>query len=157
MFTPPDFNPDHKLGDVVGSFNATMKLQAEGAFYSTDDVQKAFTAALGRKVPADQTITDNKVSTDYTVDQGAGGHLTFKGTARAYIAPKIDFNRLSGQLAATSTGQAKAVLGKLPVQSATIKQSPFKLPFMPLTSSRIHISYVVQQGAAPAPSPKPKS
>jgi len=39
------------------------------------------------------------------------------------------------------------------VQSASIKQAPFRLPFMPLSSSRIHISYVVQEGVAPAPAP----
>lgn len=157
VFSPPDFNPDHKLGDVVGGFNATMKLKAEGAYYSTDELQKAFTAALAKKVPADKTITDNKVATDYTVDQGAGGHLTFKGTAKAFVAPKIDFNRLSSQLAATSTGQARAELGKLPVESASIKQSPFRLPFMPLSSSRIHISYVVQEGTTPTTVPSPSA
>ncbi|TMF88107.1 MAG: hypothetical protein E6I08_08310 [Chloroflexi bacterium] len=154
-FQPADFASDHKVGDEVGSFNATMKLTGEGAFYNTADVEKAFDGLLTRKVPADKQLTDNPIKTNYTIANAAqGGHLTFKGSASAFLAPKIDFDRVKGRLVGRTLGTAQHDLSKLPVQSAQIKETPFKLPLMPLQSSRITIQYVVQQAPASTP-PQP--
>ena len=143
------------MGDEVGSFNATMKLTGEGAFYNTADVEKAFDGLLTRKVPADKQLTDNPIKTNYTIANAAqGGHLTFKGSASAFLAPKIDFDRVKGRLVGRTLGTAQHDLSKLPVQSAQIKETPFKLPLMPLQSSRITIQYVVQQAPASTP-PQP--
>ena len=156
VFQPADFAPDHKVGDEVGGFNATMKLNGEGAYFSATDVEKAFDALLTRKVPADKQLTDNPIKTEYSVtNTSEGGHIVFKGSASAYLAPKIDFDRLKGRLVGRTLGAAQQDLSRLPVQSAQIKETPFKLPLMPLQSSRITIKYVVQQ--APANSPPPSS
>ncbi|HEX6350768.1 MAG TPA: baseplate J/gp47 family protein [Candidatus Dormibacteraeota bacterium] len=151
-YQPADFAPDHKVGDEVGNFNATMKLTGEGAYYNAADVEKAFDALLTRKVPADKQLTDNPIKTNYTIANAAeGGHLTFKGSASAFLAPKIDFDRVKGRLVGRTLGSAQHDLSQLPVQSAQIKETPFKLPLMPLQSSRITIQYVVQQAPASTP------
>jgi hypothetical protein len=155
VFQPPDFNADHKVGDVVTGFNATMSLTAEGDFYVADDVTKAFTELLTKKVPQGQQLTDNKPAVDYQVTNAStGGHLQFTGRASGFLAPKIDFDQLRGRLAAQSLPAAQAKLKAMPIKSADIKESPFKLPFMPLTASRIHVTYEVEPSVAPGPAPK---
>jgi hypothetical protein len=152
VFQPADFASDHKVGDEVGNFNSTMKLSGEGAFYAAADINKAFADLLTRKVPAEKQLTDNKIKTEYAItNASAGGHLTFKGSASAFLAPKIDFDKVKGRLVGRTLTTAQHDLGRLPVKSVEIKESPFKLPLMPLQSSRINIRYVVEQVPASTP------
>jgi hypothetical protein len=152
VFQPADFASDHKVGDEVTDFSATMKLSGEGAFYSASDVGKAFSDLLAKKVPADKQLTDNPIKTDYTItNASSGGHLTFKGSASAFLAPKIDFEQVKARLVGRTLSNAQQDLGRLPVKSVEIKESPFKLPLMPLQSSRITMRYVVEQVPATTP------
>jgi Baseplate J-like protein len=152
VFQPADFATDHHVGDEVTDFSATMKLSGEGAFYSTADVDKAFADLLAKKVPADKQLTDNPIKTDYAISNASsGGHLTFMGSASAFLAPKIDFEQVKARLVGRTLSTAKSDLGRLPVKSVDIKESPFKLPLMPLQSSRITVRYVVQQVPATTP------
>ena len=147
----PEFITDHKVDDETGSFNATMKLTAEGAYYLADDVNRAFADALEKKVPADQQLTGNRPKVDSRVTAAtAGGHLTFRGTASGYVAPKIDLARVKAELPGKPTGRARTDLARLPVRSVEIQEYPLKLPIMPLAGSRIDLEYEV----SPAPAPK---
>jgi hypothetical protein len=132
-----------------------MTLKGEGAFYVAEDVNRAFHDNLAKKVPPDQVLTDNKVKADYRLDHATpGGHLFFTGTASSFIAPKLDQAKIKSKLVGRSTGAAKTDLEKLPGQpKVDIKETPFRLPFMPLLDSRIKLTYVVEQGAIPSPSP----
>jgi hypothetical protein len=70
------------------------------------------------------------------------------------MAPKLDQAKIKSKLVGRSTGAAKTDLEKLPGQpKVDIKENPFRLPFMPLLDSRIKLTYVVEQGATPSPSP----
>lgn len=150
IFSAPDLSTDHKVGDVVSSFTATMTLKAEGAAYVADDVTKAFSDRLDRQIPSNEVRTDNKVQVEPVIASATpGGHLDFQGKATAFVGPRLDFQAIKSKLAGKSVGQASAVLKQYPVQSAEIRQSPFRLPLMPLVASRIDIKYVVQQGQAP--------
>jgi hypothetical protein len=152
VFQPADFASDHKVGDEVGNFNATMKLSGEGAYYTAADINKAFADLLTRKVPPDKQLTDNQIKTEYSItNASAGGHLTFRGSASAFLAPKIDFDQVKSRLIGRTLGTAQNDLRRLPVKSVVIKESPFKLPLMPLQSSRINIRYVVEQVPASTP------
>jgi hypothetical protein len=154
VYQPADFASDHHVGDEVTDFSATMKLSGEGAFYVAADVNKAFADLLSKKVPVDQQLTDNPIKTDYAItNASSGGHLTFKGSASAFLAPKIDFEQVKARLVGRTLSAAQHDLGRLPVKSVEIKESPFKLPLMPLQSSRITIRYVVQQVPASTPPP----
>jgi hypothetical protein len=155
QFEAPDYHTDHAPNDVIKSFGATMTLKGEGAFYFGDDVTRAFGDNLAKKVPPDQVLTDNKVKADYRLDHATpGGHLFFTGTASSYVAPKLDQAKIKSKLVGRSTGAAKTDLEKLPGQpKVDIKENPFRLPFMPLLDSRIKLTYVVEQGATPSPSP----
>jgi hypothetical protein len=152
VFLPADFASDHHVGDEVSDFNATMKLSGEGAFFIASDVGKAFSDLLAKKVPTDKQLTDNPIKTDYTItNASSGGHLTFEGSASAFLAPKIDFEQVKSRLVGRTLTTAQHDLGRLPVKSVEIKESPFKLPLMPLQSSRITLRYVVQQVPATTP------
>jgi hypothetical protein len=128
-----------------------MTLTAEGDYYLADEVDQLFAGKLRAKVAANQQLTTNKVITDYRVTSAAGGHLDFAGTASGFVAPKIDTERIRGQLVGKSGPQAHDLLSRLPVRHADIQQSPIPLPMMPLTSSRIYIDYGVD---AMVPAPK---
>ncbi|MGH7861687.1 MAG: hypothetical protein ACREOS_05540, partial [Candidatus Dormibacteraceae bacterium] len=148
VFQPASFAADHAQGDKVAKFNATMTLKGEGAFYKPAQVQTAFAAALIKKIPSGQQMAGNAPTATYTTTGTAGGHLTFTGTLQTNIAHKLNLEQVKSQLVAKSVSQARANLGKLPVSSAKIDQSPFKLPWMPLLQSRIKVSYVVNQTPA---------
>jgi hypothetical protein len=142
------FNTTHNVDENYPNFTATLKLDVEADYYTSDDVDRAFSDKLASKVPSDQQLTTNKVVPTYTVTAGPGGHLDFAGTASGYIAPRIDVERIKGQLAGKSATQAHDVLTRLPVQRSLIDQSP-PLPLMPLSASRIFIDYGVEAQSPP--------
>lgn len=140
----PTFNTDHKADDAVKTFNGTMTLQGEGAFYVADDVNKAMTEQLRSQVAKGQELTsDSGTTVEYQVTGAAGGHLTFKGRASGYVAPAIDLNQVSRSLPGKSVGSASTQLHKLPVRDVRISQYPFPLPMLPFLSSRIDVRYEV--------------
>lgn len=156
QFDPPDFHTDHNPNDLVTGFGATMTLKGEAAYYIPDDVTRAFGDNLAKKVPAGQVLTEGAVKSDYRLDNASpGGHLLFKGTASSFIAPKLDIAKIESRIVGRSTAAAKNELEKEPVQKVDIKQSPVRMPIMPLLSSRITIRYVVDPASAPAPAPAP--
>jgi hypothetical protein len=145
-----DFKPSKKVDDEGSDFAASLTLKLEGAFYLADEVNRAFGSVIQKSLPAGQQLTGNQAKIDYTITSAtAGGHLTFKGTASAFLSPKIDLAKVKSQLPGKSTTRARADLAKLPgVRSVQIDQSPFKLPVMPLAGSRIDLQYVVSQAPA---------
>jgi Baseplate J-like protein len=147
-FYNEQFSTDHSAGDPSPRFTATLSLTVEGDYYLTEDVERAFTAQLTSKVPADKQLTTNKVTPTYTVTAAQGGHLGFNGTANGYIAPKIEIDRVKSQLAGKPAAQAHDVLTRLPIQRSVISQSP-PLPLMPLSASRIYIDYGVEAVTPP--------
>ncbi|MDQ6772014.1 MAG: baseplate J/gp47 family protein [Candidatus Dormibacteraeota bacterium] len=145
QYQPPEFNATNKVGDAVAQFTATMKLSAEGDYYRSDDVTRAFGQSLAQKVPVGYQLT-GKVTAEYTVAAAAGGHLTFAGKAHGYVAPRIDLESVKSRLTGKWVSQAHTNLRALPVQSAAIRQAPLALPFMPLVGSRIDVEYDVASG-----------
>jgi hypothetical protein len=150
LFGIADFKTTHNVDENYPTFTATMTLTAEGDYYIADEVDQLFAGKLRAKVAANQQLTTNKVVTNYQVTSAAGGHLDFAGTASGFVAPKIDTERIRGQLVGKSAPQAHDLLSGLPVRHADIQQSPIPLPIMPLMSSRIYIDYGVDT-MTPAP------
>jgi hypothetical protein len=146
VYQAATFSADHKADDTVKTFNATLTEQGEGAYYSTDDVTRAFAEQLKTRVPSGQQLVSEGVQADYQVAGAAGGHLTFKGKASGYIAPAIDREAVRRQLPGKPVGQAKALLQRLPVRDVRIRQFPFPLPVMPFFGSRIDLTYKIQSG-----------
>ena len=152
QFRDAQLSTDHKVGDEVQTFNATMDLQAEGDYYRPDDVTGAFVGLLAQKVPAGRQLAGQSTAS-YQASAAAGGHLTFSGKASGFSAPKIDRSAVSANVTAKSVAQAEQNLKQLPIQSVVIEQHPFRLPFMPLSSSRIEVEYDVTV-VPPGPAPK---
>jgi hypothetical protein len=158
IYGAPLFSTDHQPNDKVSSFNGTMSLQGEGDFYVDADVQKAFQNYLAQRVPNDQQLlTEAPIQVTYRILSATkGGNLTFVGDASAFVAPKLDMNKILSQVVGRPPAQARFYLGSLNVRSVSIKELPITLPLMPLLASRISIHYVVEQGtAAPAPTASP--
>ena len=156
----PTFGADHKANDTAPLFNANVSMVGNGAVYSVDDVKAALKADLGKHVPAGFALTDDAVQSDFHVSQStADGHISFAGTAKGYIAPKLDFAKISTRLLGSNTASARIYLQTLPIESADVKEKPFTLPLLPLLSSHIHIQYIVDKGKAvtttPTPAPSP--
>jgi hypothetical protein len=145
IFQAPDFNTDHRVGDLVKSFSGTMTLRGEGTFYFDTDVKKALADSLSQHVPTGFALTDNAVKSDYVVkSSGQGGSIVFSGTASAFIAPKLDYQQIKGHLAGKSPNAARQYLRGLPVRSEEVHQKPFQLPILPVLGSRIDVKYVVE-------------
>lgn len=163
VFGAPQFNTDHKPGDTVPSFSGTMTIQGEGDYYVDSDVAKAYTNYLEQRVPTnEQLLTDSGVKVDYRIlSATTGGHLTFIGNATAYVAPKIDNNKILASIVGRPLQGAKFYLQTLPIQSSTIDEQPIPLPLMPFLTRRITIKYIVEPNQAaslnsnPSASPSP--
>ncbi|MGH7777822.1 MAG: hypothetical protein ACREPI_11700, partial [Candidatus Dormibacterales bacterium] len=150
FFEPPQFTTDHKVGDAVQSFTASMSLKGDGTAYTDSSVRNALLADLKSKVKPGYQLTDNSVQTNFSVTGATGdGGATFHGTSSGYIAPVLDFAAIKSHLARHSDSSARSYLATLPVRSATVSQGPFPLPLLPWLSSRIEVRYVVEQ-AQPA-------
>jgi hypothetical protein len=151
IYGAPQFSTDHQPSDKVAVFNATMSLQGEGDFYFDSDVHKAFENYLAQRVPNDQQLlTDGPIQVDYRILSATkGGQLVFVGDAAAFIAPKLDMDKIRAQVVGRPLAQARFYLQSLNVRSVSIKEQPLTLPLMPLLSGRISIHYVVQQGVVP--------
>jgi hypothetical protein len=148
----PTFGADHKANDTAPLFNANVSMVGNGAVYNVDDVKAALKADLGKHVPAGFALTDDAVQSDFHVSQStADGHISFAGTAKGYIAPKLDFAKISGRLLGSNTASARIYLQTLPISSADVKEKPFTLPLLPFLSSHIHIKYVVDKGGVAVP------
>ena len=148
----PTFGADHKANDTAALFNANETMVGNGAVYNVDDVKTALKADLGKHVPAGFALTDDPVQSDFHVSQStADGHISFAGTAKGYIAPKLDFAKISGRLLGSNTASARIYLQTLPISSADVKEKPFTLPLLPFLSSHIHIKYVVDKGGVAVP------
>jgi hypothetical protein len=141
------FKATKKVDDEAAEFQATLSVKVEGAYYVSEDVNRAFGDAIQKQLPAGQQLTGNRAKVDYGVSStSAGGHLTFKGKASGYQAPRLDLQKLKSQLPGKSTSKVRTDMAKLPgVRSVEIDQSPVKLPILPLVGSRIDLQYVVSQ------------
>ncbi|HVD47641.1 MAG TPA: hypothetical protein VNG70_10205 [Candidatus Limnocylindria bacterium] len=156
IYGAPLFSTDHQPGDKVAVFNGTMSLQGEGDFYVDADVKKAFEDYLAQRVPNNQQLlTESAIEVDYRILSATkGGNLTFVGDAAAFVAPKLDMDKIRAQVVGRPLAQARFYLQGLNVRAVSIKEQPMTLPLMPLLAGRISIHYVVEQGALPSP-PQP--
>jgi len=166
IFGPAQFTTDHQPQDKVPSFTGTMTVAGEGAFYTDADVVAAFKDKLAQRVPNNQQLlTESPIQVSYRLLSAAkGGYLVFVGTASAYVAPKLDEQKIRAQIVGRPVAQARFYLEKLPVKSVAIKEQPIALPLMPLLDRRIQLHYVVESNAPSAeaaaegsgsPSPSP--
>src|SRR2546421_8341198 len=167
IFSPPQFTTDHQPNDKVPSFTGTMTVSGEGDFYSDADVVQAYKANLVRLIPNDQQLlTESPIQVQYRLlSSTKGGFLVFVGNASAYVAPKLDEEKIRAQIVGRPVAQARFCLEKLPIRSVAIKEQPVALPLMPLLDRRITLHYVVESNApsaaaaaqaSPSPSASPK-
>ncbi len=150
----PTFTADHKANDTVTLFNAGVSMVGNGAVYNVDDVKAALKVDLAKHVPSGFALTDDPVQSDFHVSQStADGHISFAGTAKGFIAPKLDFTRISNRLLGSTTASARIYLQTLPIESADVKEKPFTLPLLPFLSSHIKIKYIVDKSITPGATP----
>ena len=167
IFGAPLITTDHQPQDKVPSFTGTMTVSGEGDYYTDADVVQAFKTYLAQRVPNDQQLlTESPIQVTYRLLSAAkGGYLVFVGSASAYVAPKLDEEKIRAQIVGRPVTQARFYLEKLPIRSVAIKEQPMALPLMPLLDRRIELHYVVEsnapsadaaaQGATATPSPSP--
>jgi hypothetical protein len=120
-------------------------------------VQKAYQNYLAQRVPNDQQLlTESPITVTYRIlNATQGGNLTFVGTASAFVAPRLDEEKIRAAIVGRPLAQARFYLEKLPIRSVSIKEQPTALPIMPLLARRITLHYVIQQGAGTNPTPTP--
>lgn len=166
IFGPPQFTTDHQPADKVPSFSGTMTVSGEGDFYVDADVIQAYKTYLSQRVPNnEQLLTESPIQVQYRLLSSAkGGQLVFVGSASAYVAPRLDEEKIRSQIVGRPVAQARFYLERLPIRSVAIKEEPFAMPLMPLLDRRITLHYVVESNAPSAaaasqgttkPSPSP--
>jgi hypothetical protein len=159
IFGAPQYSTDHQPNDKVPTFNGTMTISGEGNFYSDSDVLKAYQNYLAQRVPNNQQLlTESPITVNYRIlNATTGGNLTFVGSASAFVAPRLDEEKIRAAIVGRPLAQARFYLERLPIRSVAIKEQPMALPIMPLLGKRITMHYVIQQGEGtnPAATPSP--
>src|SRR5579864_2229952 len=152
IYGPPQYTTDHQPNDKVPTFTGTMTVSGEGDFYVDSDVVAAYKNYLAQRVPNNQQLlTESPIQVTYRLISAAkGGVLVFAGTASAYVAPRLDQDKIVSQIVGRPTAQARFYLERLPIRSVQIKEEPLALPLMPFLARRIAVHYVVQEGAPSA-------
>ncbi|HLQ16423.1 MAG TPA: hypothetical protein VK256_11285, partial [Candidatus Eisenbacteria bacterium] len=133
--------------------------------YMDADVLKAFQNNLATRVPNDQQLlTESPIVVTYRIlSATSGGSITFLGNASAFVAPRLDEEKIRSSIVGRPLAQARFYLERLPIRSVAIKEQPLALPLMPLLARRITLHYVIQQGtgtnpaATPSPGATPKT
>src|SRR6202158_4544882 len=157
IFGAPQYTTDHQPNEKVPSFSGTMTISGEGDFYNDADVQKAFQNNLAQRVPNDaQLLTESPIQVTYRIlNATAGGNITFLGTASAFVAPRLDEEKIRAAIVGRPMAQARVNREKLPIRSVAIKEQPMALPLMPLLARRITLHYVIEQGTGTNPAATP--
>ena len=129
---------DHKAGDEVTGFTATVKVAGDGVAFDDKVVKQMLKAALERKISQGSQLTNNVTLTYEAIDVKSDGHITLNGHASGFYTPVFLQTNIRGHLKGLSPAKAHAFLQSLPnVVDARITQSPYGLPWLPLFSSRI--------------------
>jgi hypothetical protein len=165
IFGAPQYSTDHQPGEKVPTFGGTMTISGEGDYYMDADVLKAFQTNLATRVPNDQQLlTESPIVVTYRIlSATSGGSITFLGNASAFVAPRLDEEKIRASIVGRPLAQARFYLERLPIRSVAIKEQPMALPLMPLLARRITLHYVIQQGigtnpaATPSPGATPKT
>ena len=150
MITDDSFKTTHNVDENYPDFTAQLTVTAEADYYNADDVDRYFVDQLRTKIGANEQLTSDKVPQKPVVSASGNGHLNFTGQAVGYFAPRLDTEKISGQLVGKSGSQARSLLTKGAVQRVDIKQSPIPFPLLPFSQSRIYIDYVIDPAAAAA-------
>jgi Baseplate J-like protein len=153
QWKPAFTTPGHQVGDGVTSFTGTLVENATAYYYRPTDLNRAIVDSLQRNVPNGEQIAGS-LTTNYQVTVAQNGHLTFSGKANGFVAPRLDSEVIKSQVSGRSPSQVKESLkSRYPVQDVQVKQYPFGLPFMPLSTSRVTVRYQILSGGASGRSP----
>jgi len=129
---------DHKAGEEVTGFTATVKVAGDGVAFDEKVVKQMLKAALERKISQGSQLTANPTLTYEAIDATTDGHITLNGHASGFYTPVFIQSNIRGHLKGMSPAKAHAFLQSLPnVVDARVTQSPYGLPWLPLFSSRI--------------------
>jgi hypothetical protein len=129
---------DHKVGEEVPGFTATVKVSGDGVAFDEKVVKQMLKAALERKISQGSQLTNNVTLTYEAIDVKSDGHITLNGHASGFYTPVFLQTAIRGHLKGMSPAKAHAFLQSLPnVVDARVTQSPYGLPWLPLFSSRI--------------------
>ena len=129
---------DHKAGEEVNGFTATVKVAGDGVAFDEKVVKQMLKAALERKISQGSQLTANPTLTYEAIDATTDGHITLNGHASGFYTPVFIQSNIRGHLKGMSPAKAHAFLQSLPnVIDARVTQAPYGLPWLPLFSSRI--------------------
>src|SRR5439155_51941 len=106
-------------GDITVGWGQTMTVSAEGDFYVDGDVVQAYKTYLAQRVPNNQQLlTESPIQVQYRLLSAAkGGYLVFVGSASAYVAPRLDEEKIRAQIVGRPVQQARLYLERLPIRS----------------------------------------
>ena len=126
------------------STGITITASAKAVVYNPQDPQKNMLADIKAQVSqGDQLGTDSfKPSPCQVTQADVDGTVILSCSATGFSQPIIDLNGLRGQLAGKNPGDAnKIIQGKVDkVQDVEVTEFPFKLWYLPFSSSRITIN-----------------
>lgn len=133
-FTKKDFN--RKIGDEATKLTLKGTVLFQGVVYKGDDLDRYSKNLLAQNL---KDLNLSKDGVQYDIKElkvKDNKEILAKITFRAYLLPKIDNQKLSGQLSGKSFEEAQKILLGLPqVEKVNITLRP-KLPLLPKTLPR---------------------
>jgi|GEM_PF-4619808 len=143
------FTTNHKVGDLVASFNATEKLSGTGIYYQPVVVKQILTSYYQKHLPGGYQLASEPIKTSYSIESSSSsGDLTLTAKVSSYIVPKFNYSAIRHAVAGKTVTEAKQYLSHLKVTGLSIQQSAWHLPIMPVVPSRIFIRVIVSGRSA---------
>ncbi len=142
-----DASYDHKPGDNVPNFTATVTVK--GTETSLDDakVKQVLTDALKKQAPVGYTLIDTpKPKLTYTVAQHDDkGGVILNGSASGFMATAINRDDIRSHITGKSIKQARAYIQvNHDSSNVIITESPSLVPWLPFIGSRISVTTTVE-------------
>ena len=130
-------------GDQFAAANITVNATANAVVYDPTDVRNAVIADLNAQVTQGDELAPGKLNLQpCTITQAStDGTVILSCSASDFAQPIVNLAGLKTQLAGKNPGDAQKIIQSSvdKVQGVTVSEFPFKLFYLPFSSSRIQI------------------
>lgn len=109
------------VGTETQTFTVTTTATLKAVAFYDSATRGQLKYAVLEKVQPDHVLTKDSVETEYSVDSvTADGEVLIRGTATAFVIPRISIDRLQSRLAGLDVAQARKVIAEA-VPSSTVR------------------------------------
>ncbi|TSC64408.1 MAG: Uncharacterized protein G01um101493_134, partial [Microgenomates group bacterium Gr01-1014_93] len=137
------------IGDQAQDFSLNLTIKYKGTAYSDNDLKAIVSKALSSQIPSDFELNLAQTETSADVSKlEKDGKLIFLARFKAKLTPKLDVNKLKGEIRAKTPAAAADILKKEPhiigVDIRLTPPIPIQFSLLPILNRNINIEVKLQ-------------